>query len=349
MKNTRNSVKYARFDYLNIFTPMHLTLALPALNFNTSENIPPLYLPSLNKMLRFGRYIATPSRPSEFYARYLWNGSLLDAAKQYLNIPQHQAAVFASPVWQQMGMHQMDMLGGADIQIRAEEAAEWCAGLNDFLEQDGWCFYVVRPDLWLLTLPSSPRWQAAPVFDVLGQVDGTVRAEGPDSGIWLQKQTEIQMWLYSHPLNAARTAAKAPNVNGLWLWQDVAGSQTSLPLLACDSPWAQFYAGEKADAPYDFAAWQNVVQEHGRSFSDGLIFLDDLVVTRHNSDVWAYKDILEKWENNWFTPLWQALETGRLKGLSIVTDGDNGGCLNIKPKAGRAFWKRRKEFAGRLV
>lgn len=327
---------------------MYLTLALPSLNFNNPENLPPLRLPSLNQMLRFGRYIATPSRPSEFYARFLWSGSLLASAKQYLNIAQEQAAVFASPVWQQMGMHHMDMIGGADIQIGTEEAVRLCSGLNDFLKPDGWHFHILRPDLWLLTLPSPPRWQAAPVLDVLGQIDGTVRAEGPEGGIWLQKQTEIQMWLHSHPANTARSAAQAPAVNGLWLWQDVSGSQTAPPPLYSDSPWAQFYPGEKTDAPYDFAAWQKITQESPYPFSDGLIFLEDLAVACHTSDAWAYKEILEKWETCWFAPLWQALAEGRLKGLSIATDGKNGGCLNIKPKAGRAFWRRKKEFAGTI-
>lgn len=327
---------------------MYLTLALPALNFNSSEQIPTLCLPSLNKMLRFGRYIATPLRPSEFYGRLLWNGSLLEQTKRHLHIAREQAAVFASPVWQQMGMHHMDMLGGTDIQVQAQEAAELCEGLNAFLKDDGWHFYALRPDLWLVTLPSPPLWQTEPVLDVLGQIDGTVRAEGAGSGAWLQKQTEIQMWLHAHPVNSARVAAKAPAINGVWLWQDIEGRQTHPPLLACDSPWAQFYPGKAVDAPFDFAAWENIKQETGSMVSDGLIFLDDLQVTHHTADAWAYKEILEKWEHCWFEPLWQALQEGRLKELNIITDGEHGGRLNIKSKAGRAFWKRKKTFAGQL-
>ncbi len=327
---------------------MYLTLALPALNRNTSDTLPETVLPSLNKMMRFGVHTATPARPSEFYGRFLWRGSLLENAKSALGISSNRSAVFASPVWQQMGMHHMDMLGGGDIQIQAHEAETLCRGLNGFLQDDGWHFSPLRPDLWLVLLPEQPNWQAAPVLDVLGRIDGSIRAEGSGSRAWLQKQTEIQMWLHAHPINAERTAAQAHAVNGVWLWRDIAGGQSGEPFLGSSSPWAQFYPGSRTDAPYDFDAWMEMVREHGRPVSDGLLFLDDLAVTLHTDDVWAYKDILESWEQRWFAPLWQALQQGRLNGLTIATDGGQGGSLTLKPKSARAFWKKKKVFAGNL-
>ncbi|MDO4907652.1 hypothetical protein [Neisseria sp.] len=327
---------------------MHFTLALPSLNRNTSVSLPETVLPSLNKMMRFGAYTATPARPSEFYGRFLWRGSLLENAKSALDIDTDRAAVFASPVWQQMGMHHMDMLDGSNIKIQVHEAEALCRGLNDFLQEDGWHFSLLRPDLWLATLPGQPDWQIAPVLDVLGRIDGSIRPEGCSSRTWLQKQTEIQMWLHAHPLNAGRTAVQMPAVNGVWLWQDMAGSQTGTPFLGSSSPWAQFYPGSRTDAPYDFNAWLEMVREHGRPVSDSLLFLDDLAVTLHTDDVWAYKDILESWEQRWFAPLWQALQQGRLNSLTIATDGEKGGSLTLNPKSIRAFWKKKKVFAGSL-
>ncbi|MBF0803804.1 MULTISPECIES: hypothetical protein [unclassified Neisseria] len=327
---------------------MHLTLALPALNRNTDAAQPATVLPSLNKMMRFGSYTATPARPSEFYGRFLWHGSLLERAKPALGIGPEQAAVFASPVWQQMGMHHMDMLGGGDIQIQAHEAETFCLGLSRFLQTDGWHFHPLRPDLWLVALPAQPDWQAAPVLDVLGRIDDSVRAEGTGSRVWLQKQTEIQMWLHAHPLNAKRAAARVPTVNGVWLWRDIAGSRAGNPLLGSSSPWAQFYPGSRTGAPDDFDAWMETTRRHNRPVSDGLLFLDDLAVTRHTDDAWAYKEILESWEQRWFAPLWQALQQGRLNSLTIATDGPQGGSLTLNPKAARAFWKKKKTFAGNL-
>ncbi|UOO81825.1 hypothetical protein LVJ83_13100 [Uruburuella testudinis] len=327
---------------------MNLTLALPGLNHSDGTPLPLPDLPAFNQMLRFGTLIRKPLPASAFLARYLWRGSLLASAKQQLGMPAERAAVLASPVWQQMGMNHMDMLGGADIGIGLDEAEQWCRGLSSFYREEGWCFEALRADLWLVGLPAAPDWQVPPLPDVLGRADGSVRAQGRDSREWLQKQTEIQMWLHSHPLNHSRTAAGVPAVNGVWLWQDLEGGQTEAPLLACDSPWAQFYPGKRCDAPYDFAAWQHLAAEAG-VVSDGLIWLDDLQACAHTGDTGAYVQTLQDWETRWFAPLWQALKSGRLNRLKVVTDGDNGGELCLKAKAGRAFWKPKRRFAGQMT
>ncbi|MCS4534195.1 hypothetical protein [Neisseria montereyensis] len=327
---------------------MNLTLALPSLNFNTESPLPDLNLPFFNKLLRFGTFQTTPAKPSAFYGKLLWNGSLLNNAKKILGIPDNKAAIFASPVWQQMGMHHMDMLSGNDIQIQQDEAEAFCNGLNIFLQDDGWFFYPLRPDLWLVTLPKKPEWQVGPILDALGQLDGTIRAEGNDNRQWLQKQTEIQMWLHNHTLNNERSVNGMPAINGIWLWQDIKGSQAGTALLGSSSPWAQFYPANIVDAPYDFNAWQDIIAEMETDVSDGLLFLDDLTTPGYTADVWAYKDILETWEQRWFEPLWHALRQGRLKTIHIMTDGEQGGCLTIKAKAGRAFWKPKKVFTGQL-
>ncbi|MCP1661019.1 hypothetical protein [Neisseria perflava] len=324
---------------------MKLTLALPALLRRPDETPPPLKLPAFNQILRYGRLQRHAQRPSEFYARYLWRGSLLAQAKRALNLPEHQIAVFASPLWQQMGMNHVSMIGGEHIGILPDEAERLCADLSAFYAQDSWRFYPWRPDLWLATLPSEPDWQVAPVLDVCGQIGNPEAAEGANALIWLGKQTEIQMWLHGHPLNGKRIACKQPAVNGLWLWTDLVGSQTAI-LTASDSPWAQSSDGLKADAPYDFQAWQEIVAEQGQKVSDGLIFLDDLIATAQTGDVWAYQEILESWETRWFAPLWQEVCAGRLKELVIATDGENGGEVVVTPQSKWAFWRKGKPFDG---
>ena len=304
---------------------MNLTLAIPSLNRCGDENPPPLDLPSFNEILRFGILTRAAAAPSELSRRFLWQGSLLDAAKQKSGIAAEQAAVFASPVWQQMGMHQVSVIDGAYIQIQTDEAERLCGGLTEFYRHEGWQFHPLRPDLWLVTLPRRPAWHTAPVFDICGPNGDVSQAGGEDALQWLGRQTEIQMYLHNHPVNAERTAQKIPAVNGLWLWQDLEGTQSARPLLSSDCAWADFYPGERTGAPYDFGAWQAMLNEAGATFSDGLIFLDDLVVTGQTGDTWAYRDILESWETRWFAPLRQALYSGRLKSLTIVTDGENGG------------------------
>ena len=218
---------------------MNLTLALPSLNRQKDETPPPLQLPAFNQILRYGLLHKQEMKPSDFYRRHLWKGSLLTQIKEIAGIPPHQAAAFASPIWQQMGLHQVSVVSGEHLQITKEEAARLCLELSEFYSKEGWHFLPVRPDLWLITLPSESDWGIAPVLDIYGQIGSADQADGKDALQWLGMQTEIQMWLHQHPLNAVRTQNDTPTINGLWLWQDLTGLR-SADFVASDSIWAQF-------------------------------------------------------------------------------------------------------------
>lgn len=324
---------------------MHLTLAIPSLNRRSDETLPQLYLPALNQILRYGRLKKQACPTSLFYGKHLWQKSLLNQAKTFLNLPATRPAAFASPIWQQMGLHQANIISGEHLAIQDHEARQWCEQLSTFHQGEQWHFYPVRNDLWLVTMPSESDWQVIPVLDLHGRISADDRACGHDALQWLGKQTETQMWLHQHPLNAVRRAEKHPEINGLWLWQDIHG-RAAAPLLATDSPWAQFFHGKKHDAPYDFAAYCALAAEHGASLSDSLIFLDELTITEQTGDVYAYQKILQSWETRWFAPLWQAVKTGRLKQLTVTTDGEHGGELLLTPQSKWAFWKAAKQFEG---
>ena len=79
-----------------------------------------------------------------------------------------------------------------------------------------------------------------------------------------------------------------------------------------------------------------------------MIFLDDLLPAAHTADVWAYQQTLQAWDERFFAPIWQDLRSGRLKQFTLATDGAEGGRLHLSAKAGRAFWKRQREFQGKL-
>lgn len=326
---------------------MNFTLAIPSLNYPTAADLPPLELPFLSKLMQFGKFKAAPASASAFYAEYLWQGSLLARAKEAAGLPVEQATVLVSPVWLQMGMNQVNMLDGADIGIQADEAQRLCAELSDFYSDELCQFYPVRPDLWLAVMPNQPQWQTEPFWDVLGPNDGSVRTEN-HAADWLRMQTEIQMWLHNHAINESRSRAKVPPINGVWLWNDLQGKASESLPLGCESGWAQFYSGRRLDASYDWQTWLDALEESGLKGADSVVFLPDLAATGHTADVWTYKDTLEQWDQRWFAPLWQALSEGRLKNLVIATDGESGGELHIKAKAGRAFWKKSRVFAGSL-
>ena len=244
-----------------------------------------------------------------------------------------------------MGMHHVNIISGEFIGIQKEEAQRLCADLSAFYQDKDWQFEPLCESMWLLSMPKTEDWGAECVLDVCGQPEMDGQAHGKDAVSWLAMQTEIQMFLHTHPINQAREQQGLPEINGLWLWNDADGTQ-SADIVASDSAWARFSDKPKLDAPYDLKAWFEMVQETGNAVSDGLIFLDDLVSTLQTGDVWAYKDILESWETRWFSPLWDALASGRLKTVCIATDGENGGTLEIGRRSKWAFWRKAKTFNG---
>ncbi|WP_245911140.1 hypothetical protein [Neisseria iguanae] len=60
-------------------------------------------------------------------------------------------------------------------------------------------------------MPPESHWQVAPLWDICGQIGTADQAEGRDALQWLNKQTEIQMWLHNHPLNRQRQNHQAPS------------------------------------------------------------------------------------------------------------------------------------------
>jgi hypothetical protein len=72
--------------------------------------------------------------------------------------------------------------------------------------------------------------------DAQGRVVDDYMPSGPDAGLLRRLMTEIQMWLHTLPLNAAREDAGRLTVNALWLWgavreEPVVSLPASLPAL----------------------------------------------------------------------------------------------------------------------
>lgn len=322
---------------------MHLTLILPALNWAHDAALPELDAPYLNLLLRFGTVCRQHLAAETCYAR-LWRGSLRANLLRRLVLPEQTPAVLVSPLWQKMGMHSMNVLDGRAIGISPEEAQALCRDLDGFYADAGYRFYAYRPDLWLMTLPETVDWTVVPVFDIHGQVDGSVRAAGGAAGAWLALQTEMQMWLHQHDINRRRTENGQPAINGVWLWQDSIGTAGDAPL-ASDSVWAGEYPQVPQPLPEHLSAW--LAQCAAQKVSDSVVFADDLVLCRQSADVWRYAEMVQTMDNHWFRAVWEHLQSGGLNAFTLHTDGESGGCLHIGRRAKWAFWRKAVKFCGR--
>ena len=288
---------------------MKLTFALP-LPERPSENLSAA--PALDTVLRYARRTSDKG----FDIHMLWRGSLRRLLAAEADLPPDAPCVLAAPVSQRMGMNQAHLASGRILGITPAEAAAWCAGLTEFFADAGWRFYPCRADLWLLALRQSG-----------GQADGMERAERHAPADWLAAQTEMQMWLHAHPLNAAR----ATPVNGVWLWDDTAGA-SPYDFVAANASCAFLPDGRPAPAaPGDWHALQTLLDAQPQRVSDGLI-VPDAPEDADTFAAWAADA-----DARLFAPVLAALNKGRLKTLVLLAEG---GVFALTRYSRFAFWRR---------
>ena len=312
------------------------TLILPALLREPHETLPELHTPALNQLLRYATIQPTTYSRMQLYQTYLCD-----------QLGQPENIVYASPLWQQMGMNTASQIPAEYLPLSHSEAAIWCHELNQFYHGE-YAFTPIRPDLWTIALPSPPQWHAPSILDLASQLDGSQSASGSDIRPWLALSTELQMWLHNHPLNQTRQQNQLPPINGIWLWN------ASVPmtdfqaaaLIASNSAWAAHSSQETAPQPENYAAWQRTCVQRQIPLAHTHIFADDFLPSQQTGDIWAYQTQLAAWEQNWFEPLRQDLFSGCLKGLRIVCEQAQ---CTIGSKPQWAFWKRKRRFDGKTL
>ena len=311
------------------------TLILPALLREPHETLPELHTPALNQLLRYARVQPTAYSRMQLYQTYLCD-----------QLGQPENIIYASPVWQQMGMNTASQIPAEHLPLTHSEATIWCNELNQFYHGE-YLFTPIRPDLWTLALPSPPTWYAASILDLASQLDGSQSASGSDIRPWLALSTELQMWLHNHPRNAARQQNQLPPINGIWLWNAPAATDfQAAALIASNSAWAAHSSQATTGQPENYAAWQRTCAQRQIPLAHTHIFADDFLPSQQTGDIWAYQTQLEAWEQNWFEPLRQDLFSGCLKGLRIVCEQAQ---CTITSKPQRAFWKRKRRFDGKTL
>lgn len=311
------------------------TLILPALLREPHETLPELHTPALNQLLRYARIQPTASSRMQLYQSYLCD-----------QLGQPENIIYASPVWQQMGMNTASQIPAEHLPLTHSEAAIWCHELNQFYRGE-YAFTPIRPDLWTLALPSPPTWHAPGILDLASQLDGSQTAEGGDIHPWLALSTELQMWLHNHPHNAARQQNQLPPINGIWLWNPPAATDfQAAALIGSNSAWAAHSSQATTGQPENYAAWQRTCAQRQIPLAHTRIFADDFLPSQQTGDLWAYQALLAAWEQNWFEPLRQDLFSGCLKGLRIVCEQAQ---CTIGSKPQRAFWKRKRRFDGKTL
>lgn len=133
---------------------------------------------------------------------------------------------------------------------------------------------------------------------------------------------ETEMWLFDHPLNAARRARGVPVISALWLW---GGGPTDvhLPRVA---GWA---AGE--DPLFSALDRRSHYPEAARTAKSGVVVLGEWPGTA------AWHDA----ERDWLHPALEELKAGHLRRIEISAAGT---AFRLSARGLRRFWRRSRPW-----
>jgi len=170
--------------------------------------------------------------------------------------PAGQGWGLLTPTHWQVGSEQIVLLDPAQLHLDEDESRALLQALRGLFEPEGWTLHWGAPLRWYATHESLAELATASLDRVIGRaIDPWL----PDrrTGRHLRRlQSETQMLLYTHPINAAREARGELPVNSFWL----SGTGRTQP--AADAA-AEPLLDERLRGPWlagDWAAWAEAWQ-----------------------------------------------------------------------------------------
>ena len=250
----------------------------------------------------------------------------------------------ADPVHLRLQRDQMLLLPA--MEISADEATQMCASLNEHFAGQGMEFFAPHPQRWYLRLDRLPRIHTQPLSQVIG---GDVRGAlptGEEAARWHQVFNEIQMMLFSHPLNESREARGVLAINSLWLWGggcDMNGTlQKTHDSVSSDEVSPEMFA---AAAGIPFAPWPKNWHAAANNHRQLLVWTG-LRAALQSGDLAAWRSALQDFENNYAAPLWQALRSGKIARLRLdILGRDNIRRVQLTRGDAWAVWRHAKALA----
>lgn len=145
---------------------------------------------------------------------------------------------------------------------------------------------------------------------------------GPQARDWRKVQNEVQMHWFSHPVNDLRDSRRMQPVNSLWLWGGGISNTADQGRFteAFNLPgWTQALLPE-SDSRKVVTSVEGLIQQKP---GEALLVLDALLGPALQNDWGNWLSAMQTLEETWFAPLLDALKSGTIDALSLVTTNDS--------------------------
>lgn len=250
----------------------------------------------------------------------------------------------ADPVHLSLTRNSLALAERAGLGVSREEAEALVETLNAHFGP-ALLFYSMHPERWYARLQVSPELQTTSPTAARDGLIADHLPTGADAMRFHALMNEAQMLLHDHPVNAAREARGAPELNSIWLWGGGvlgAGKAPSLTAVVSNDPLPRglaLAAGVRARAlPGNAHALLANADPRGIM----LVVLDG-PSSDSSSDVAEQRAMLER---DWLAPFLAALRSGSIGMLTLTLAGTNFLIQSETVRSDlRRFWRLRKPLA----
>lgn len=237
----------------------------------------------------------------------------------------------ADPVHLRIQRDRLILLGNEWLDISPDEAETLSADLRAHF---GGAFQpqALQPGRWYWRLENDPRIETTPLSLAIGRHIDPLLPRGADALKWRALLNEIQMLLFSHPVNQAREAHGLPVINSIWLWGGGRSAQARPGV-------GKFYCTDShlvslaRHLGVQALPWSGRPEEFE---ADGLVLLSQLNRTGQYGDVVGWRNAVTQLDAEWLARL--AKSSSRLQ----IEDPMSGTVLDHAPGDRWKFWRRAK-------
>lgn len=204
------------------------------------------------------------------------------------------------------------------LQLTEAEARSLFAAAQPLFEQAGKTLLYGSASTWFARADDWSALQTSTPDAACGHSVDIWTPKGAGELQWRKLQNEVQMEWFAHPLNEERQLRGLNPVNSIWLWGGAPATQASAEQRYSDTfnlpDWMRACA-QSAAIPH---AESNAEQVIATAPRHGLLVLDALTEAALAGD-WSYwLERMHALERDWFAPLLQALQSGKIDRLTLA-------------------------------
>lgn len=200
----------------------------------------------------------------------------------------------------------------------------------------------LQPQRWYLSLLQAPDLVTTPLSVATGRAIEPLLPQGDDATHFRSLLNELQMLLFTHPVNQAREARGELPINSLWLW----GGGHKPVMLSAHIPIYARNSEAQALAASCNAPMHALPAQLEKSLFDveSVALLDELTSAGQCGDAYGWRETIRSLEASWFVPLLNSLRNMGPQGLHVL-DPVNGKALHLQRADAWKFWCRRRSLS----